>query len=108
MKKMNLVLAAFCILAFIPACGLMMKKKVNHIEAIQNTPVNCQTAQADIKVLMDEKVNVAEQVAAGVTSIAPPALVMGILTGTEESKLKIAVGDYNSMMDARIAKIKRE
>jgi hypothetical protein len=41
-----------------------------------------------------------------VTAIAPAGIVLGILTGTEGTKLKVAVGDYNSKLDERIAQIK--
>lgn len=108
MKKFNVVIAACCLFAFFPGCGLKMKKDVARIEAVKNQPVNCQTAEHDIKVLEDEKANVAKQVVAGVTSILPPSLVMGILTGSAGAKYKIAVGRYNKMIDARIAKIKQE
>ena len=108
MKKFNVVIAACCIFALLPGCGLMMKKKVANIEAIQSQPVNHQTAKHDIKVLEAEKANVAKQMAAGVTSILPPSLIMGILTGSASAKYKIATGTYNKMIDERIAKIKRE
>ena len=32
--------------------------------------------------------------------------VLGILTGTETTKLKVATGEYNKMIDQRIAEIK--
>ena len=82
MKKFNVLIATCCIFVFLPGCGLMMKKQVANIEAIQNQPVNHQTAEHDIKVLEAEKANVAKRMTAGVTSILPPALVMGILTGS--------------------------
>ncbi len=72
----------------------------------KNNPVNCATAENDIKELEKEKANVGEQIFAGLTSIAPPALVMGILTGTETSKIKVALGTYDKLIDARIKKIK--
>jgi hypothetical protein len=42
----------------------------------------------------------------GVTAIAPAGLVLGMLTGTEQTKLQVATGDYNSMIDRRITEIK--
>ena len=92
----------------LPACGMLMQKKVRHMEAVQKTPVNCETAEADLKVLGDEKQNIAQQVAAGVTSIIPVSLVIGILTLTEDDKIQIAVGHYNKLIETRIEKIKTD
>ena len=39
------------------------------------------------------------------TAIAPAGLVLGILTGTETTKLKVAVGEYDKHIDKRIAEI---
>jgi hypothetical protein len=33
-------------------------------------------------------------------------MVMGALMGTEQAKLQVATGDYNNMIDQRIADIK--
>jgi hypothetical protein len=53
-----------------------------------------------------EKAHVAEQVALGVTAIYPAGLVIGLLTGTEGTKLKVATGEYNKMIDEKIAEIR--
>ena len=71
-----------------------------------NQPINCATAEGDIRVLNSEKTHVAEQVIKGVTAILPAGAVLGILTGTEGKKLEIATGDYNKKIDKRIADIK--
>jgi hypothetical protein len=69
-------------------------------------PVNCPTAEGDIRVLEGEKAHVAKQVASGVTAIAPAGLALGIVTGTEGDKLQVASGDYNDQIDKKIAEIK--
>jgi hypothetical protein len=69
-------------------------------------PVNCATAEGDIRVLNSEKAHVGKQVASGVTAIAPAGLVLGIVTGTEGDKLEVASGDYNDQIDKKIAEIK--
>ena len=69
--------------------------------------IHCATAEGDIRVLQSEKANVAQQVAEGATAIYPAGAVMGILTGTEGTKLQVATGDYNDMIDKRIADIRR-
>ena len=70
-----------------------------------NQPINCRTAEGDIRALRSEKANAVQQAAAGVTAIAPAGIVVGALTGTEGTKLTVAAGDYNNQIDARIAAI---
>ncbi len=69
-------------------------------------PVNCTTAEGDIRVLEGEKAHVGKQVANGVTAIAPAGLVLGLVTGTEGEKLQVASGEYDKKIDAKIAEIK--
>jgi hypothetical protein len=57
-------------------------------------------------VLQSEKANVAQEIANGVTAIVPAGAVIGIITGTESGKFKVASGDYNKMIDQKIAEIK--
>ena len=99
-------IASIVLLALASASGCAMEQK--NVEKQLNDPsaVNCATADGDIRLLRSEKSNVAEQVAEGATAIYPAGLVMGILTGTEGTKLKVAAGDYNKKIDARIAEIK--
>ena len=68
--------------------------------------MNCATAEGDIEILEKEKVSLAEQVAIGVTALAPAGAVLGILTMTEDDKLEVAVGAYDQKLDAKIAEIK--
>jgi hypothetical protein len=75
-------------------------------EEAMKQPINCTTAEGDIRALQGEKTNAAQQAAAGVTAIAPAGLVLGILTGTEGTKYRVATGEYNEMIDKRIADIK--
>lgn len=69
-------------------------------------PVNCATAEGDIRVLESEKAHVAQEMASGVFSFVPAAIVYGVVTGTEEERLEIAGGEYNEKIDAKIAEIK--
>jgi len=71
-------------------------------------PINCATAEGDIRLLQHEKAHVTDQIAAGVTSIVPASAVVSIVSGKEGQKLKIATGDYNRRIDARIAEIKQQ
>ena len=69
-------------------------------------PVNCATAEGDVRALQNEKAHVAAQVAQGLTAITPAGIVLGTVPGTETTKLQVGAGDYNGKIDARIAAIK--
>ncbi len=88
------------------ACAMQQKEVAASLE--NPGPVNCATASSDIQTLENEKTNVAQQVGSGVTAIVPVGLVMGILTGTEGTKIKVATGEYNEAIDKRIKQIKME
>ena len=71
-------------------------------------PINCTTAEGDIRVLESEKAHAMDQIAKGVTALAPAGIVLGVITGTEKKKLQVASGDYNQMIDQKIAAIKQK
>ena len=71
-------------------------------------PINCATAEGDIRLLQHEKAHVEDQILAGASSISPAGAVMGIVTGKEGTNIKVAIGDYNKKIDAKIAAIKEE
>ncbi len=85
----------------------MKQKKVEH--TLENpAPVHCASAEGDIRVLESEKASVATRIAEGVTAIVPAGAALGILTWTEPTKIRVATGKYNKMIEARIAKIQEE
>jgi hypothetical protein len=88
--------------AFAPACAYQMKKDEKAAEAM---PVNCATAEGDLRLLRSEKAHVAERIAMGVTAIYPASLVIGLLTGTEGTKIQVATGEYDKKLDEKIAEI---
>lgn len=88
--------------ALAPGCAYEIKKEEKAAEAM---PVNCATAQGDLRVLRSEKANVAEEIAQGVTMIYPAGAVIGLLTGTERTKYQVATGEYNKALDAKISEI---
>jgi hypothetical protein len=47
-------------------------------------------------------------VVAGGCVMHPASAVMGLVTGTEGTKVGVATGEYNEEIDARIAEIKNE
>ncbi len=69
-------------------------------------PVSCATAEGDIRSLQAEKAHVGKKIAAGVTAIVPIGLVVNVVTGTEGEHFKVATGEYNKMIDQKIAEIK--
>jgi hypothetical protein len=44
--------------------------------------------------------------AQGLTAVAPAGIVVGMLPGTEGTRLQVAAGDCNAQIDQRIAAIK--
>lgn len=104
MKKFGAILLAVCLTVSVVSCASKYKKA----EKDAKKPVNCATAEADIRVLKSEKAHASDQLAAGVTAIVPIGLVAGVVTGTEGTKAKVATGEYNKMLDEKIAEIKRE
>jgi hypothetical protein len=70
--------------------------------------INCHTAEGDLRVLQSEKTNAAQRLVEGATAIYPAGAVMGVVTGTEGTKLSVAIGDYNDQIDERMAEIRRK
>jgi hypothetical protein len=77
-------------------------------KAIEEQPINCTTAQGDLRMLQHEKAHVAEEIAMGVTAVYPASLVVGLVTGTEKTKLQVATGEYNRLIDQKMAAIRAE
>jgi hypothetical protein len=105
MKKVNKVILLGCVVMLMPACAVFKQKKV---EQEMKQPINCATAEGDIRMLQHEKAHVAQQIVDGVTAIVPAGMVVGIVTGTENEKFSVATGNYNKMIDKRIAEIKEK
>ena len=106
MKNVGMAMAvlAICSLMLFPSCATKYKKA----ETEAKQPVNCATAEADIRVLKSEKAHTAKQVEMGVSAVVPIGLVAGVVTGKEGTKYRVATGEYNKMLDAKIAEIKKE
>jgi hypothetical protein len=102
MIKITALSTGVCVLALVVGCARQYEKKEAHI---QQQPVNCPTAESDIRVLQNEKTNVAQQVGMGVTLVAPIGLVTGLVMGTTGTKYRVTTGDYNKMIDAKIDEI---
>jgi hypothetical protein len=57
--------------------------------------------------LEHEKAHVVQQIGAGVSAIVPMSVV-GIDSGTEGENFKVATGEYNKMIERKIAEIKTQ
>lgn len=79
--------------------------KVEMGEQDMQKPIQCATAEGDIRMLQHEKAHVQEQILAGVMSIIPASAVIGVATGAEGENLSVGTGEYNNMIDRRIALI---
>jgi hypothetical protein len=97
------LVAGLVLAVFLAGCARKFKDETKVIKSEQ---VNCATAEGDIRVLKSEKSHVAQQIAMGVTAIYPASALVGLVTGTEGTKLKVATGEYNKMIDQKIAEIK--
>jgi len=103
-KQLGAAVAAVSVLGLVcSGCAMQYKKEE---AAAKKMPVNCATAPGDIRVLQSEKAHVASEIAMGVTAIYPASLVVGLLTGTEGTKIQVATGEYDKALDAKIAEIK--
>jgi len=101
MKKALLIVLSIVLVA---ACAPITQQEKQSLAK----PINCATAEGDLRVLQSEKTNVAQEIANGVTAIVPAGAVIGIISGTETDKFKVASGDYNKMIDQKIAEIKQK
>ena len=105
MKKAMMTALAICLMISLMACAASKQKKV---EQEMKQPINCATGEGDIRTLEHEKAHTAQQIAEGVTALVPASIVVGLVTGTEGEKLRVATGEYDKMIDKRIAEIKEK
>ena len=100
-------LAGMCL-----AVGLVSGCAMQQAQVEQNLAepgrIDCRTAYGDLRVLQSEKTDLAQRVVEGATAVYPAGAVMGVVTGTEFTKLSVATGDYNQMIDDRMAAIRRK
>ena len=96
--------AALLIFLFFAACAPPITQEAK--QDLQR-PIDCATAQDDIAVLQSEKSNVNQQMLAGMTSMIPAAVVMGLLTGRTQDRQEVLTGQYNNMIDEKIYEIQR-
>lgn len=95
-----------CVLGLAALLGGCASEYKKTEENVKEMPVNCDTAEGDLRELQNEKASVAQQIGMGVTSIVPIGLVVGLVRGTAGTKYRVATGEYNKALDAKIAEIK--
>ncbi len=86
--------------------GCVAQKEAKEVKAAEVAPVNCATAEGDIRMLRSEKASVEERIAEGVASIVPVGFLIGVATQTEGDRIDMAIGDYNQILNKEIAKVK--
>ena len=84
------------------------ENKYENVEEELKEPINCATAEGDLRMLESEKAHVQDQILQGVSAVSPVGAVMGLASGTEDTKLRVTTGEYNKKIDERIAKIKEQ
>jgi hypothetical protein len=99
------IIPVICLTIFVAACAAPISQQAKRDLA---SPVDCSTAQSDIRILEDEKASVVKQIENGVTAVAPIGAVIGILRMTEKDKLEVGSHYYNHKINQKIAEIKRE
>ncbi|MCL6283841.1 hypothetical protein M3P21_09900 [Ruegeria sp. 2012CJ41-6] len=98
--RTTLLLTAAAAILLTSACSMRPLKDPS------TKPVNCATAEGDLRALNSEKKYAQSQELISATAITPAGALLGIATDTENEKLEILSGDYRKKLDTRIAEIK--
>jgi|SRR4029077_352454 hypothetical protein len=109
MKKittLGLSLFAICLPALLSGCVVQDKKSAKAEQNLETMHYTCATADGELRVLEAEKKTTAQRVSAGVRSVVPIGLVVGLVSGTAGVKYRIATGEYNTLIDKKITEIK--
>ena len=69
-------------------------------------PVNCATAEGDLRAIAAEKKHAEDQQVESVAAITPAGALLGLVSGTEQKRLSMLSGDYVKALDKRAAEIK--
>lgn len=105
MKNLIKIVFAMMMVFTLVACSSPITKKDKKDLA---KPIDCSTAQDDIKVLESEKARTGEMIEQGITSILPIGAVISIIDLQEVDKLEVGTGIYNHKITEKIAQIKKE
>jgi hypothetical protein len=100
------IFATMCI-SLIPVQALAEDERMVQVEEIEQAPVNCATAEGDMRVLQSEREHAQKSSAMGITAITPSGALIGLITGTEKRHLQMLNGDYIKHIDEAIARIEQ-
>lgn len=103
MRKVTMMIVGISLCALFTSCA--SDKTVKQGEMDAKKPINCATAEGDIRSLKSEKTTASEQFATGITTIVPVGLVVDSVEGKTGTNAKVAMGDYNKMLDDKIKEI---
>ena len=107
-RIMKTFILSITLLLIAIGCPSFAKDDTKQIQEDLAKPINCATAEGDIRVLKSEKAHVGKQIAAGVKAIVPVSLVFHLIKHTEDDQIKVATGEYDKMIDQRIAEIEAD
>ncbi|MDA1098648.1 MAG: hypothetical protein O2967_06640 [Proteobacteria bacterium] len=71
-------------------------------------PINCATAEGDLRVIESEKQHVKKQAVSGIFAITPAGFLLNAIAGATDKDGKAKHDDYNAHLDARAAAIKQK
>jgi hypothetical protein len=106
MTTLGLTICTLAVPALLNGCAIQDRKSAQAEQNLQTMHYTCATADGELRVLDSEKKTTAQRVAAGVRSVVPISLVVGLVTQTAGVKYRIATGEYNTLIDKKIAEIK--
>ena len=95
--KTYLMLA--CVATLAAGCAPAVTKQEQQSMA---APINCATAEGDLRVLQSEKAHVGKEIANGASAIVPIGLVVNLATGQEKARFEVGTGEYNKMIDKKM------
>jgi len=104
MRAFNLSICIIAAGVLLSGCAIEAKKTAEKIQAM---PINCATADGELRMLESEKKTTMQRIGAGVATVVPIGLVVGLVTATEGTKYRIASGKYNEMIEDKVAEIKK-
>ncbi len=92
-----------CLALIVAGCA---KPDVKEAQISEAKPVNCATAEGDLRVLASEKAHVTKEIENGVASIVPVGAIVNTVSGQEKARFEIGTGEYNRLIDKKMAEIK--
>ncbi|MEW2916936.1 hypothetical protein AB1A64_07680 [Ruegeria sp. ANG10] len=105
MGKINFTCKSIA-LALIVAMSPLISSAALAEAKLKRHPVNCATAEGDLRAIAAEKKHAQDQQVESVVSILPAGALLGLITGTENKRLSMLSGDYVKALDERAAEIK--